>query len=420
MDNKYNLMWKSLGLDLEAHENLLNVLSNAYSEIYLSQINRPEGMKYFDFVISEVHGLRIEELLKAKESNRKIIGTYCVFVPEEIIIALDAICVGLCAGAEIGYEHAERYLPRNICPLIKSFFGFTLAKVCPYVEACDLLVGETTCDGKKKAYEIFSEIKNLYTMEIPQLKNIHDLSLLFEEYKNFAKFLENFTKKKLSFKNLKKAIEIVNRKRRALMKLMEIRIKNPECISGKDALLINQISFYDDPVRFSEKLEELNRELESRENKLNKPKILISGCPMAIPNWKIPHIVESLGGIIVSEESCIGLRNIRHEVSTSGETVEDLIKNIAERYFKIDCACFTPNKERLENIKNLAENSNIDGIIHYSLQFCTPYLMEEYKVEKEIEDMGIPILKIETDYSQEDVGQLKTRIQAFLEMIGDV
>ena len=420
MDNKYNLMWKSLGLDLEAHENLLNVLSNAYSEIYLSQINRPEGMKYFDFVISEVHGLRIEELLKAKESNRKIIGTYCVFVPEEIIIALDAICVGLCAGAEIGYEHAERYLPRNICPLIKSFFDFTLAKVCPYVEACDLLVGETTCDGKKKAYEIFSEIKNLYTMEIPQLKNTHDLSLLFEEYKNFAKFLENFTKKKLSFKNLKKAIEIVNRKRRVLMKLMEIRIKNPECISGKDALLINQISLYDDPVRFSEKLEELNRELESRENKLNKPKILISGCPMAIPNWKIPHIVESLGGIIVSEESCIGLRNIRHEVSTSGETVEDLIKNIAERYFKIDCACFTPNKERLENIKNLAENSNIDGIIHYSLQFCTPYLMEEYKVEKEIEDMGIPILKIETDYSQEDVGQLKTRIQAFLEMIGDV
>ena len=420
MDNKYNLMWKNLGLDLEAHENLLNVLSDAYSEIYLSQINRPEGMKYFDFVISEVHGLRIEELVKAKESNRKVIGTYCVFVPEEIIIALDAICVGLCAGAEIGYEHAERYLPRNTCPLIKSFFGFTLAKVCPYVEACDLLVGETTCDGKKKAYEIFSEIKNLYTMEIPQLKNTHDFNLLFEEYKNFAKFMENFTKKKLTFKNLKKAIEFVNRKRKALMKLMEIRIKNPGCISGKDALLINQISFYDDPIRFSEKLEELNKELESRENKLNKPKILISGCPMAIPNWKIPHIVESLGGIIVSEESCIGLRNIRNEVSTSGETVEDLIKNIAERYFKIDCACFTPNKERLENIKNLAENSNIDGIIHYSLQFCTPYLMEEYKVEKEIEDIGIPILKIETDYSQEDVGQLKTRIQAFLEMIGDV
>jgi len=420
MANKYDLMWKNLGLDLKAHENLLNVLSNAYSEIYLSQVNRPEKMKYFDFVISEVHGLRIEELMKAKESNRRVIGTYCVFVPEEIIIALDAICVGLCAGAEIGYEHAERYLPRNTCPLIKSFFGFTLAKVCPYVEACDLLVGETTCDGKKKAYEIFSEIKNLYTMEIPQLKNIYDFNLLFEEYKNFAKFMENFTKKKLTFKNLKKAIETVNRKRKSLMKLMEIRIKNPGCISGKDALLINQISFYDDPVRFSEKLEELNKELESRKNKMKKPKILISGCPMAIPNWKIPHIVESLGGIIISEESCIGLRNIRHEVSTSGETVEDLIKNIAERYFKIDCACFTPNRERLENIKNLAETSNIDGIIHYSLQFCTPYLMESYKVEREIEDMGIPILKIETDYSQEDVGQLKTRIQAFLEMIGDV
>ena len=159
MSKSYNEMWEKLGLDLDSHGNLLDLLGNEYSEIYLSQLDRPESMKYFDFVMSEVHGLRIKELVEAKENNRKVIGTYCVFVPEEIIIAFNGISVGLCAGAEIGYEHAERYLPRNTCPLIKSFFGFTLAKVCPYVEACDLLVGETTCDGKKKAYEIFSDIK---------------------------------------------------------------------------------------------------------------------------------------------------------------------------------------------------------------------------------------------------------------------
>ena len=410
-------MWKELGLDLESHNNLLEVLSNGYSELYLTQKNRPENMKYFDFVINEVHGLRIKELVEAKKDNRKVIGTYCVFVPEEIIVALNGICVGLCAGAEIGYEHAERYLPRNTCPLIKSFFGFTLAKVCPYVEACDVLVGETTCDGKKKAYEIFSDIKKLYVMEIPQLKNTHDFNLLFEEYKNFAKYLEDLTGKKLTVENLKNAIEIVNRKRRALNKLMQLRGNTPGAISGKDALLINQISFYDDPVRFTEKTEHLNKELESAINVSSKPKILISGCPMAVPNWKVPHIVESLGGIIVGEESCIGMRNIRNEVSTSGETVDDLIKNIAERYFKIDCACFTPNNERLDNIKELAKALDADGVIHYSLQFCTPYLMEAYKVEQTLEDIGIPILKIETDYSQEDIGQLKTRIQAFLEMV---
>ncbi len=417
MNKKYNEMWEKLGLDLDAHDKLLDVLGNGYSELYLTQKNRPENMKYFDFVINEVHGLRIKELVEAKENNRKVIGTYCVFVPEEIIIALDGISVGLCAGAEIGYEHAERYLPRNTCPLIKSFFGFTLAKVCPYVEACDVLVGETTCDGKKKAYEIFSNIKKLYIMEIPQLKNTYDFNLLFEEYKNFAKYLEDLTGKKLTVENLKNAIKIVNRKRRALNKLMQLRGKKNRAISGKDALLINQISFYDDPVRFTEKTEQLNKELESSTNDSGKLKILISGCPMAVPNWKIPQIVESLGGIIVGEESCIGMRNIRNEVSTSGETVNELIKNIAERYFKIDCACFTPNNERLDNIKELAKELNVDGVIHYSLQFCTPYIMEAYKVEQTLEDIGIPILKIETDYSQEDMGQLKTRIQAFLEMV---
>ncbi len=414
----YNDTWTNLGLDLEAHKHLLEVLGEAYSDIYLSQTNRPESMKYFDFVIKEIHGFRIEELINAKKNNKKIIGTYCVFVPEEIIISLNGICVGLCAGAEIGYEHAERYLPRNTCSLIKSFFGFTLAKICPYVEACDLLVGETTCDGKKKAYEIFSEFKSLYVMEIPQRKNKIDFELLLEEYKKFTKFLENLTSQKLDFESLKESIEIVNRKRRALNKLNELRCKNPGAISGKDALLINQISFYDNPQRFTEKVEELNSEIENLNKKnIKRPKILISGCPMAIPNWKIPHIVESLGGIIIGEESCIGLRNTRNEVSTSGETVEDLLKNIAERYFKIDCACFTPNNERLENIKKLVNESDIDGVIHYSLQFCTPYEVESFKVEQMLEDSGVPILKIETDYSQEDAGQLKTRIQAFLEMV---
>ena len=417
MSKKYNEMWEELGLDLSSHKNLLEILGNEYSEIYLSQNRRPENMKYFDFVISEIHGLRVQELINAKKEGRKIIGTYCVFVPEEIIVALDGICVGLCAGAEIGYEHAERYLPRNTCPLIKSFYGFTLAKICPYVEACDILVGETTCDGKKKAYETFSKIKNLYVMEIPQLKNKIDFNLLLEEYKKFSITLEKLTGKHLTVGNLKNAIEIVNRKRRALNRLMQLRGEKPESISGKDALLINQISFYDDPVRFAEKVDELNNELESVSKKSNKPKILISGCPMAIPNWKVPHIVESLGGIIVGEESCIGMRNIRNEVSISGETVENLIKNIAERYFKIDCACFSPNNERLDNIKELAKELNADGVIHYSLQFCTPYLMETHKVEQTLEDIGVPILKIETDYSQEDMGQLKTRIQAFLEMV---
>ena len=152
----YTKMWSSLGLDLKSHDALLSVLGSAYSDVFLSQKNRPEGMKYFDFVMSEVHGLRIKELMDAKAQGRIVIGSYCVFVPEELILAVDGVAVGLCAGAEFNFEGAETVLPRNTCSLIKAAFGFKLAKVCPYLEASDIVVGENTCDGKKKAYEILA------------------------------------------------------------------------------------------------------------------------------------------------------------------------------------------------------------------------------------------------------------------------
>ena len=106
----YTKMWSELGLDLKGHDALLSVLGGAYTDIFLSQKNRPEGMKYFDFVMSEVHGLRIKELMDAKAQGRKIIGSYCVFVPEELILAVDGVSVGLCAGAEFNFEGAETLL----------------------------------------------------------------------------------------------------------------------------------------------------------------------------------------------------------------------------------------------------------------------------------------------------------------------
>ena len=153
MSEDYRSMWQNLGLDLVAHDALLGVLGKFYQDIYLAQKNRPEGMGYFDFVMSEVHGLRIKELLDEKKAGRKIIGCYCVFVPEEIVLAGNATIVGLCAGADFATEEVEKMLPRNTCALIKSTFGFKLGKVCPYLEASDMIVGENTCDGKKKAYE---------------------------------------------------------------------------------------------------------------------------------------------------------------------------------------------------------------------------------------------------------------------------
>ncbi len=241
----YRQMWKDLGLNLEAHDQLLSVLGKAYKDIYFSQENRPKGMQYLDFVISEVHGLRIEELMEEKKKGNKVIGTFCVYVPEELILAVGGTCVGLCAGANIGFDEAEKVLPRNTCALIKSFMGFKLAGLCPYIQASDLVVGETTCDGKKKAYETLSEYKETYVMEVPHMKTERDRTLWKEEVFYFKEKLEQVTGRKITPENLKKGIKIVNEKRKALQRLSGLRKANPSPISGLDALLVNQISFYD-------------------------------------------------------------------------------------------------------------------------------------------------------------------------------
>ncbi|MBN2078381.1 MAG: 2-hydroxyacyl-CoA dehydratase [Spirochaetes bacterium] len=420
----YTQMWSDLGLDLKGHDALLSVLGSAYSDIFLAQKNRPEGMKYFDFVMSEVHGLRIKELMDAKAEGRKVIGSYCVFVPEELILAVDGVSVGLCAGAEFNFEGAEELLPRNTCALIKSAFGFKLGKVCPYLEASDVVVGENTCDGKKKSYEMLEPlVRDLYVMDIPQMKSESGKALLREEYRKFIAKLEKVSGKKVNAESLKKGIEIVNAKRKAVKRLTDLRSADPAPISGLDALLVNQVFFYDDPVRFTESVNTLCDELEERVKKgvgvfpKGTTRVVVSGCPMAVPNWKLPWIIESSDAVIVGEESCVGERGARWMTETKGKSVDDLLDIITDRYFQIDCAVFTPNPSRVEYVKEMKKKLNAKGVIHYSLQFCQPYIMESGPVEKELETSGMPTLRLETDYSQEDAGQLKTRIEAFIERL---
>ena len=424
MSEDYRDMWKNLGLDLEAHDALLESLGKAYQDIYMTQQDRPEGMGYFDFVMSEVHGLRIKELMDKKEAGQKIIGSFCVFVPEEIALAADAALVGLCAGADFAMEEVDKFLPRNTCSLIKSAFGFNLGKVCPYIESADMIVGENTCDGKKKSFETLNGlISNLYVMDIPQMKSTEGRNLLKAEYMRFKNAVEELTGITIDSARLKKGIEIVNNKRKAVHRLSILRKADPAPLSGLDALLINQVFFYDDPIRFTDSVnkicDELEKRIEKGEGILPKgaARILISGCPMAVPNWKLPWIIESSGAVIVGEESCIGERGTRNLTDDSASTVDELMEAIVDRYFKVDCAIFTPNPDRLNHIEEMVETCKADGIIHYGLQFCQPYLMESISVEKAIEAKNISMLRLETDYSMEDVEPLRTRVEAFIELI---
>ena len=387
----FHPMWESLGMNLADHDMLLGAVGQMYGDMFLTQNNRPKSTSYLDFVATNIHSGRIKEMLDKKEAGEatKIVGSFCVYVPEEIVLACDGIPVGLCSGADWATDKVEEHLPRNTCPLIKSFAGFKLGEVCPYIESSDLVVGENTCDGKKKAYEFFATQKNMYVMDIP---NVHDESTLVT-WKAEVK------------------------------KLAATRAADPAPISGLDSLLTVQAAFMDETPRLTGAINDMAAECEQRveagEGVAPKgtKRILYTGTPMAVPNWKLFNLIEKAGGVVVGEESCTGSRYYKDLVDESGETVDEMLDAIAERYFKINCAVFTPNDQRMKDIVQMAKDLHADGIVDVALQFCTLYEMESFAVEKAAEEAGIPFMHITTDYAGEDAGQLQTRIEAFLETI---
>lgn len=417
-------MWEDLGIDLEKHDQFLAPVPAIYGELFLKQNNRPKGMDFFDFVVSDIHGIRVKELVDHKEKGGKVVSSFCVFVPDEITIAAGAASIGLCAGAQFPVPTGEKVLPRNLCPLIKASVGFKIDRICPYFQVSDFVVGETTCDGKKKAWEILDEYIPTYVMELPQRKDNADKELWLAEVRRFKDKMEKESGNEITVDKLAGAIKLINRKRAALQRLYNARKADPTPISGKDALLISELAFFDDPSRFIEKVSSLCDELEERIEKgegvtpKGAPRILVTGSPQPIPSWKLHAVIEGSGGIVVCEETCTGTRYFENTVREDGTTLEEQLEAIAERGLGINCACFTPNDARVEDIIRLAKEFKADGVVYYNLQFCQPYSIEYRKVEKALQEAGIPVIKIESDFSDEDMGQLQTRVQAFLEMIG--
>ena len=421
----YRKMWEDLGMDVEMHDQLCAVLPQAFGDVFLSQENRPEGMDYYNMGVADIHGIRPAELIEHQKKGGKVFGTFCVYVPDEIVFAADAIATGLCGGSQFWVPGGEKVLPTNTCPLIKASVGARIDRTCPFFRIADMYVGETTCDGKKKAWEILAEDVPVHVMNLPQMKRAKDVQAWAEEIETFKNIVEEFTGNKVTADKLAESIKLINNKRKALERLYDLRKNETLPISGCDALLISQIAFYDDPARFTQMTNKLCDELEKRVADgvsvvpAGTKRIMLTGTPLAIPNWKLHNIVETSGAAVVCEEMCTGTRYFEKLVDESGTTLEEQYQALANRYMNINCACFTPNSGRIDDILRLAKEYKVDGIIDVNLKFCNLYDTEGYFVERAMKEAGIPVLGIETDYTDSDAQQLRTRVSAFIEMLNN-
>lgn len=422
----YRPLWDKLDIDAEKLTTMLGMAGKRHAEVFKTQTNRPQGMAYFDGLWDNLQTGRIQELDELKQQGKPLVGTFCIFVAEETVTAAGGACYGLCSGSPASIPEAEKELPRNICPMIKSAHGFKMLKVCGYTQSADFIYGETTCEAKKKTWEILGQHHPMHVMHIPQKKDAKSMRLWKEEVEEFNAHIEQVTGRELSFEELKHGTEVINAKRAALRRFDVLRSMHGDVIpvSGRDGILVMQLSFIDEPVRFTKALHALCDELDERVRAgtsvtpAGTPRLIVLGTPFAAPNWKLHHIVETSGAAIINEESCIGHRYYRDDVDLDGvQTKDDVVQRMMARYEKIDCACFTPNQSRIDKIVQMVRDRQADGVIYYTLAFCHTYNVEAHLVTEALRKEGIPFLTMESDYSPEDAGQIKTRVEAFVESI---
>ena len=379
-------------------------------------------------IMEEVEALKGENsvaIKEAHEAGKKIVGQYCVFSPQEIALAADAISVTLCGTAQGPIEDAEKELPRNLCPLIKSSYGFAITDKCPYFYFSDVLLAETTCDGKKKMYELMGKLKPMHVMNLPQTAEGEDsLEMWKAEMIKFKEFLEEELNVEITDEKLSEAIKLMNRERDVQKRLHKLNAHKPAPLTGMDMMMAQWLKGFN--VNREAGIELLERLIEEVEERMEKgiyafdetaPRILLTGVPIGIGSEKVLKILEEAGASVVALENCTGYKGLDVLVDED----KDPITALAEKYLSTPCSCMTPNNSRFDLIKRLAEEYDVDGVVDLTWQACHTYNIESFTLRNYVKDeLDLPFLQIETDYSDSDVGQIKVRVEAFLETIPTV
>ena len=361
------------------------------------------------------------KIKEEKENGQRVVGMYCTYSPQEIIMAAGAYPISLCGTKQEPIAAAEKVLPNNMCPLIKSSYGFAATDTCPFFTFSDLLVAETTCDGKKKMYELLAQYKPIHLLQLPQEQSApQSKELWLHEVKKLKEHLEQEFQVDITPEKLRAAIKLANRERRALRNFYNLNQHVPAPLTGLEVLTVSHNrGFYPDKEKVVTMLEELTAavtaNLGQNEHKTG-PRILLTGVPVGLGSEKVIKIVEELGGIVVCQENCTGYKPV--DILVDEDENKDPLEAIAEKYLSIGCSCMSPNPGRYDLLGRLAKDFKVDGVLDLTWIGCHTYNVESYSIKKYLdEQFGLPFMQVETDYSSSDTEQLRVRIEAFLEMI---
>jgi len=364
----------------------------------------------------------------ARGAGRPIVGIMCEFTPREIILAAGAVPVCLCGGSAATIPAAEQYLPANLCPLIKSTFGYHVTGKNPFLNWADVVVAETTCDGKKKMFELLGASKPMYVLELPQKTDEPDaLEHWVLELRKFQQFLAGRYGVNITDQALRQAIELMNRERGLRRQLADLMIADPPPLTGRQLLDFKSIiSGIEADLQAYERVLQTHAsataeaQIANRKSQIvNHPtpiRVLLTGVPLVHGAERVLELIENCGAVVVCMENCTGLKPILEDVDLSSEP--DPIRAIAQKYYHLPCSVMTPNPRRFDTLRALAAKFRPHCIIELVWQACLTYDIESWKVRQLAEEeLRLPYLKITTDYSPSDSARITSRVEALVETV---
>jgi benzoyl-CoA reductase/2-hydroxyglutaryl-CoA dehydratase subunit BcrC/BadD/HgdB len=360
----------------------------------------------------------------AKAQGRPIVGILCEFTPREIIFAAGAVPVCLCGGSLETIPAAEQHLPVNLCPLIKSTYGYHLQGTNPFLEWADLVVAETTCDGKKKMYELMIAGREMYILELPQKADQPDaLAHWQKEVGKFKSYVEKKFDKQITDDQLRAAIRLMNRERGLRRELADLMARDLPPLTGRQLLDFKSIisgidadlEQYEKAIRtFVAGAAMPGSPLDLRQSP-PPVRVLLTGVPTVHGAERVVELIESCGAVVVAQENCTGIKPILEDIDPD---TPDPLQAIAEKYYHLPCSVMTINERRLDSLRTLAARLRPQCVIELVWQACLTYDVESKRVRRFVEDeLHLPYLKIVTDYSPSDSGRLMVRIEALMETV---
>ena len=373
--------------------------------------------------LAKIVRTRPEQLKKQKDKGIKIVGYLGRFIPEELIFASGAQPCLLCRGGQPEPPDAViPYMLRFMSPYSRSQIGYHLLGIDPVIPLLDLIVVQCSDCHESRLADLF-EYFQLPTMRLgvpPDWEKSISRNYYYKGLMRLKQTLEELSGSEISEDRLQESMESLDKVRDLLSKISLLRKTKPPSIGGSDFIHLNHATFYCDLDVLIQKLNDLYEELKKRKSPFSEgaPRILLAGHVVGVGDYVVPKLIEDAGAVIAVEFLDEGIR----QCVQNGSTESDLMRNLAETYYlrMTPPSIFQPAwKERIDYMKRLIKDYRIDGVIWYELSFEEIYDLECSIISKEMNQLNIPFLKLESsyEYSREAIGPLTTRVESFIESV---